>query len=348
MNRAEISILLVCLLVVFTIGCNQNESASEISQPEAGTTSGEVNDPLPSWNEGASKQAVLEFVSEVTNEDGDRFVEPVDRIAVFDNDGTLWAEQPVYFQLLFVMDRIRSMEADHPEWRNQQPYQAVLENDMQALGQQGMSGLMELLMATHSGMTSSEFDSIVSDWMASARHPSTGLAYTDMVYQPMLELIKFLQHHNFEVYIVSGGGIDFMRAWAEPVYGIRKDHIIGSTIKTEFDYNDGNPRILRKPEIEHIDDKEGKPVSIDKFIGRKPIFAAGNSDGDLQMLQWTDSNELPSLKVYIHHTDSAREWSYDRDSHIGQLNEGLDQAQEKGWTIVDMQTDWNKIYKAND
>jgi phosphoserine phosphatase len=341
-HRLSITIFLAVLLLS---GCNQNESETASDAVEVSSSSSDNADPLPSWNEGSAKSSIISFVQQVSDPQSAEFVKPEDRIATFDNDGTLWAEQPAYFQLFFVIDRIKAMESDHPEWKNEQPFKAVLENDMHTLGEQGMGGLMKLLMATHSGMTTDEFDSLVGEWMTSAKHPVTGMGYTDMTYQPMLELINYLQANDFDVFIVSGGGIDFMRTWAEQIYGIPKNQIIGSTIKTEFDSNNGQPRILRKAEIEHIDDKEGKPVTIQKFIGRKPIFAAGNSDGDLQMLQWTDSNQLPSLQVYVHHTDSVREYAYDRNSSIGRLDKGLDEARDKGWVLIDMKDDWNQIYR---
>ncbi|WP_417357536.1 HAD family hydrolase [Flavobacterium sp.] len=314
---------------------------------ESGTETVEVSasDPLPSWNEGANKEAIINYVKDVTTDGSADFIPVADRIATFDNDGTLWSEQPAYFQLFFAMDRIKALSADHPDWKNKQPYKAVLENDMNALMQQGEKGLMEIVMVSHSDVTTDEFDTIVKDWIATAKHPTKNVPYTDMVFKPMLELVKYLQANDFKVCIVSGGGIGFMRAWAEGVYGIQKDQIVGSSNKTEFDYNNGNPVIRILPQLEFMDDKGGKPVGINKFIGRKPVFAAGNSDGDLQMMQYTASNKYKNFELYIHHTDSIREWAYDRKSHIGTFDKGLDEANQKGWTVVNMKDDWKTVYK---
>lgn len=307
----------------------------------------ESKDPLPSWNDVASKQAIISYVKDVTTEGSASFIPLADRIATFDNDGTLWSEQPAYFQLFFAMDRIKALSANHPEWKDKQPYKAVLDNDMEALMQQGEKGLMEIIMVTHSGITTDEFDRVVKDWIATAKHPTKNVPYTDLVFKPMLELVKYLQANDFKVFIVSGGGIGFMRAWAEGVYGIPKDQILGTSFKTEFNYNNGNPVINILPQIDFIDDKEGKPVGINKYIGRKPVFAAGNSDGDLQMLQYAASNSLKNFELYVHHTDSIREWAYDRNSHIGKLDKGLDEASQKGWTVVNMKEDWNKVYNSD-
>ena len=236
------------------------------------------------------------------------------------------------------------MAPEHPEWKTTQPYQAVLENDMKTLMSYGEHGLIQIVMATHAGNTVSEFEQIVKDWLATAKHPRFDRPYTDLVYQPMLELIDYLKTNNFKTFIVSGGGIEFMRPWVEAVYGIPKDQVIGSSIKTAYDYNDGNPVIRRLPELNFIDDKEGKPEGINQYIGRKPVFASGNSDGDLQMMRWADSNTLPSFQIYVHHTDSIREWAYDRKSSVGRLDKGLDEANEKGWTVIDMKNDWKVVY----
>lgn len=304
----------------------------------------EVQDPLPSWNEGKAKEGILSFVKDATDANSPNFIPVADRIATFDNDGCLWSEQPAYFQLFFAIDRIKAMAADHPEWKEQQPYKAVLENDMKTLGSFGEHGILEIVMATHAGNTTDEFEQIVKDWLAAARHPRFDKPYTEMVYQPMLELLAFLRANDFKTFIVSGGGVEFMRPWVEQVYGVPKDQVVGSSIKTEFVIEDGVPQIKRLPELDFIDDKAGKPVGINKFIGRKPVFAAGNSDGDLQMLQWTDSNALPSFQLYIHHTDAEREWAYDRESSVGRLDKGLDEALAKGWTVVSMKDDWKVIY----
>ncbi len=304
----------------------------------------EVKDPLPSWNKVASKKNIIAYVNEVTNSKNENFIPIKDRIATFDNDGNLWAEQPAYFQLFFAIDRVKAMASDHPEWKNDQPFKAVLENDMEELKKQGEHGLAQLIMATHSGNTTEEFKKDVQDWIATAKHPTKNVGYDKMVYQPMLELLQYLRANDFKTYIVSGGGVDFMRAFVMEIYGIPEEQIIGSRIKTEFDYNNGNPVIKRVPALDFIDDKEGKPLNIQKIIGKKPVFSSGNSDGDLQMMQWAASNKHKSLMLYLHHTDDEREWAYDRDSHIGRLDKGLDQAQKDGWTVIDMKKDWKVIY----
>jgi hypothetical protein len=250
----------------------------------------------------------------------------------------------MYFQLQFAIDRVRAMAPDHPEWKGKQPFEALMAGDMEALMAEGEAGLVKLVMASHAGMTTEAFEASVREWMKTARHPRFDQPYNGLVYQPMLELLDYLRANGFTTFIVSGGGIDFMRPWTEEVYGIPPQQVVGSSIKTEFDYNDGNPAIRKLPELDFIDDKAGKPVAIHKFIGKKPIFASGNSDGDLQMLQYTASNPRASFMLYLHHTDSEREWAYDRDSHIGRLDKGLDEAREKGWTVIDMKTDWKVIY----
>jgi len=301
-------------------------------------------DPLPSWNETSTKKEIIAYVDVVCDKNHPYFIPVKDRISVFDNDGNLWSEQPAYFQLFFAMDRVKEMAPDHPEWKNKQPFKAVLENDMESLAEQGEEGLIKLVMATHSGNTIKEFDTYVKDWIASAKHPTKNVTYDQLVYQPMLELLQFLRANDFKTYVVSGGGVDFMRAFVTDIYGIPEEQIIGSRIKTEFDYNDGNPRIVRLAALDFIDDKEGKPLNIQKIIGKKPVFSSGNSDGDLQMMQWTASNKYNSFMLYVHHTDSIREWAYDRDSHIGKLDKGLDQAIKDGWTVIDMKKDWKVIY----
>ena len=301
-------------------------------------------DPLPSWNDGLSKDAIIGFVTEVTDENNPNFVPPAERIATFDNDGTLWSERPVYFQLLFAIDRVRELAPQHPEWKTTQPFKAVIDNDMKALAESGEHGLLELVMATHAGMTTEEFEQIVKDWLNTAKHPRFNRPFTDLVYQPMLELLAYLRANEFKTFIVSGGGIEFMRPWVEEVYGIPPEQVVGSVIKTKFELHNGKPVLMRLPELDFIDDKAGKPVGIHKFIGRRPIAAFGNSDGDLQMLQWTEAGKGKRLLVYIHHTDAEREWAYDRKSHIGRLDKGLDEAKENGWTVVDMKNDWKVIY----
>ncbi len=306
----------------------------------------QTNDPLPSWNEGASKQAITQFVKDVSTAGGSRFVPPAQRIAVFDNDGTLWSEQPMYFQLAFALDRVKVLAPMHPEWKDKQPFKAVLEGDIKTALAGGTHALLELVMATHAGNTTEEFSQIVKDWLATAKHPKTGRPYTDMVYQPMLELLTYLRANGFKTYIVSGGGIEFMRPWAERVYGIPPEQVIGSSIKTKFELRDGNPVLVRLPEINFIDDKVGKPVGINQHIGRRPLAAFGNSDGDLQMLQWTTAGSGARFALLVRHTDAAREWAYDRESSIGHLDKALDEAQAKGWTVVDMKHDWKTIYAS--
>lgn len=301
-------------------------------------------DPLPSWNEGETKRAIMDFVEDVTNPSCDCFVAVPDRIAVFDNDGNLWSEQPAYFQLFFAIDRVKEMAVDHPEWKTQQPFQSILEDDLETFASFGEHGILEVVMATHAGNTSEEFEGIVSQWLSSAKHPRFDRPFTDLVYQPMLELLSYLRANDFKTFIVSGGGIEFMRPWVEEVYGIPRDQVVGSSVKTEFVIMDGVPQIRRLPVMDFIDDKEGKPVGIHKFIGRKPVFCSGNSDGDLQMMQYTDSGKGSRFMLYLHHTDAEREWAYDRQSHIGRLDKGLDEAMEKGWTVIDMKEDWKVIY----
>jgi len=301
-------------------------------------------DPLPSWKEGPSKESILRFLEAVTAEGSADFVPPLDRIAVFDNDGTLWSEKPFYFQLIFALERVKALAPEHPEWQEQQPFQAVLEGNIDGVLAGGLKALVEIVLATHAGTTSEEFERIVLDWVASARHPRTGHLYTEMVYQPMLELLDTLQARGFRNYIVSGGGIEFMRAWVEEVYGIPPEQVIGSSIETQFEMRDGAPVLVRLPKVDFVDDNEGKPVGIHKFIGRRPLLAFGNSDGDLQMLQWTAAGDGPRFLGLVHHTDAEREWAYDRESPVGRLDRALDEAREKGWTLVDMAREWRVVY----
>lgn len=301
-------------------------------------------DPLLSWNKGESKQTIIQFVERVTLESGADFVAADERIAVFDNDGTLWSEQPAYFQLQFAVDRVHQLAAKHPEWKTQQPFKAVLENDMQAVMASGEKGLLEIVMATHAGITTEEFERVVSDWLAVAKHPRFNRPYTELVYQPMLELLDYLRVNDFKIYIVSGGGIDFMRPWTQAVYGIPPEQVIGSSVKLAYSLRDGVPVLQRLAELDFINDKAGKPVAIHKYIGRRPIAAFGNSDGDLQMLQWVDGGDGQQLIMIVHHTDDKREWSYDKDSHVGRLAEALKQANQKNWSVIDMKRDWKRIY----
>jgi hypothetical protein len=333
------NIVYILFISIVLFSCKEKVEMEEIT-----TNIDEIIDPLPSWNEGQTKEAIMSYVNAVITDGSANYIPIGDRIATFDNDGNLWSEQPAYFQLFFAIDRIKTLAPEHPEWKTTQPYQSVLENDMKTLMSYGEHGLLEIVMASHAGNTVSEFEQIVKEWLATAKHPRFDQPYNALVYQPMLELLDYLRANDFKTFIVSGGGIEFMRPWVEEVYGIPKDQVIGSSIKTKYDYNDGNPVIRRLPELNFIDDKEGKPEGINQFIGKKPVFTSGNSDGDLQMLRWGDSNTYSSFQLYVHHTDSIREWAYDRESSIGRLDKGLDEAIEKGWTVIDMKNDWKVVY----
>jgi phosphoglycolate phosphatase-like HAD superfamily hydrolase len=282
----------------------------------------------------------------VTTAGSPDLVPVAERIAVFDNDGTLWAEQPMYFQALFVFDRVRQLAPQHPEWKDQAPFSFVLKGDLAGALAGGERALLEMVMATHAGMTTEEFQQIVTDWLATARHPKSGRPYTDMVYAPMLELLTYLRANGFKTFIVSGGGIEFMRPWAERVYGVPPEQVIGSSIKTTYAVEDGKPVIRRLPELNFIDDKAGKPIGVHQHIGRRPLMAFGNSDGDFEMLEWTTRGPGPRFGLLLHHTDAEREWAYDRESHIGKLARGLDEAPARGWTVVDMQNDWAMVFSA--
>jgi len=319
-------------------------NSAVLSIAHAASTNAE--DTLASWNDGTARRAIIEFVGKITHEGGTDYVVPVERVAVFDNDGTLWAEQPMYFQLAFVLDRVKALAPQHPEWEEKEPFASVLKNDLKAVLAGGDHALLELMLATQSGMSTAEFTQIVQAWISTAKHPVTGRLYTEMTYLPMRELLDYLRANGFKTYIASGGGIEFMRPWAERVYGIPPGQVIGSSMKTRFEIRDGIPVLLRMPEVSFINDKAGKPVAINQRIGRRPIAAFGNSDGDLQMLQWTCNREGAQFCLYVHHTDAEREWAYDRDSHIGKLDRGLDEAQSKGWTVVDMKADWKRIFSV--
>jgi hypothetical protein len=301
-------------------------------------------DPLASWNDTASKRAIVNFVEKTTRQGSPDFVPPPERIATFDNDGTLWSEQPMYFQLFFALDRVKEMAPQHPEWKNKEPFASLLKGDVEAALAGGDKSILEIVMATHAGMTTTEFEKIVKDWIATARHPRTKRRYTEMIYQPMLELLAYLRANDFKTFIVSGGGIEFMRPWTEAVYGIPPEQVVGSSIKTQFEMRSDGPVLVRLPKINFIDDKEGKPVGINAHIGRRPIAAFGNSDGDLQMLQWTTAGDGARFALLVHHTDADREWAYDRKSHIGKLDKALDEANAKGWTVVDMKKDWKVLF----
>jgi phosphoglycolate phosphatase-like HAD superfamily hydrolase len=318
--------LLVALLVAFASG------------------SAAARDPLPSWNDGPTKKAILEFVAAVTDEGGKDYVEPAERIAVFDNDGTLWVEYPMYTQALFAFDRVKKLAPQHPEWKTQQPFKGVLEDDMKAVGASGMKGLMEIIMATHSGMTAAEFDQEVSGWLATTKQSRFKRLYTELIYQPQLELLAYLRANGFKTFIVSGGGMAFMRPITEKAYGIPPEQVVGSSVVAEFQVKDGKPVLVRMPKIDFINDKAGKPVGIYEHIGRRPILAFGNSDSDMQMIQYTKAGDGRRLGLFVHHTDADREYAYDRDSHVGTLDKVLDMAADNDWIIVSMKNDWKKVF----
>jgi hypothetical protein len=303
-----------------------------------------ANEPLPSWNDCPAKQKIVAFVESVVIEGGPDFVPPPERIAAFDNDGTLWSEQPAYFQFAFALDRVKALAPEHPQWKNQQPFKAVLEGDVKTALAGGEKAVAALMTATHAGMTTDEFEAAVVEWATTARHPRFNRPYTELVYQPMLELLAYFRANEFKTFIVSGGGIDFMRAWAPQVYGIPPEQIIGTSGKTKFELRDGKPVLVKLPALEFLDDGPGKPVGIHRHIGRRPLMAFGNSDGDFEMLQWTSSGPGPRFAAIVHHTDADREWAYDRDSHVGRLVRGLDEGAKLGWTLIDMKTDWKTVY----
>ena len=303
---------------------------------------------LPSWREGNTKLAITSFVERVCREGSSDFVPPPQRIAVFDNDGTLWSEQPFYFQGLFLFDRVRALADQHTEWPTTQPFKSVLERDWKTLGELGMKALLDLVMATHAGMTADKFELVVKDWLASARHPKSGRPFTEMIFQPMLELIAYLRAHDFKTFIVSGGGIEFVRTFSEQLYGIPPEQVVGSSILTKYEVRNGEPVLVRLPQLNFLDDKEGKPVGINQHIGRRPIAAFGNSDGDIQMLEWTMAGGGPRLGVIIHHDDAEREFAYDRQSASGRLDRALAEAPQRGLTVVSMKIDWTRVFDNED
>ncbi len=322
-------------------------AATLVSILSLGTTPSQAGNQLASWNDGEARKSIVEFVAKVTRPGSPEFVPVAERIAVFDNDGTLWIEQPMYVQLAFALDRVKALATQHPEWKTTQPFKAVLDGDLAAVAASGEHGLSTIMMASHAGMTTDEFERIVSSWIKTARHPRFDRPYTELAFQPMLEVLSYLRANGFKTFIVSGGGVEFMRPWAERVYGIPPEQVIGSSIKTKFELRaGGTPVLVRLPEVNFVDDKDGKPVGINQHIGRRPIAAFGNSDGDLQMLQWTAAGDGARLCVIVHHTDAKREYAYDRASKIGRLDAALDQAARRGWTVVDMKTDWNGIFPA--
>jgi phosphoglycolate phosphatase-like HAD superfamily hydrolase len=324
-----------CFLVLATAWFFLTGSATSFAQV----------DPLPSWNAGSAKTAIIDFVAKVTTAGGPDFVAPAERIATFDNDGTLWTEMPVYFQVAFALDRVKAMAPQHPEWKTLEPFKSVLENDRAALAALGEKGLLEIIEATHAGLTTAEFAQAVTDWITTARHPRFHRLYTDLVYQPMLELMAHLRANGFKTYIVSGGGIEFMRPWTDRIYGIPPEQVVGSSGVTKYEMRpDGVPVLIKEPKVEFVDDGPGKPVGINRFIGRRPILAFGNSDGDQQMLEWTAAGSGARFMGIVHHTDAVREYAYDRHSEIGRLDKAWDEAIRRKWIVVDMKNDWNTIY----
>ncbi|MCA9091960.1 MAG: haloacid dehalogenase-like hydrolase [Planctomycetaceae bacterium] len=301
-------------------------------------------DDLPSWNDGRAKRAILEFVQKTTDSSSPHFIPEEHRIATFDNDGTLWSEQPLYFQLAFAIDRVKQLAPEHPEWKEKQPFKTILENDTKTISDFDAHQLVKLILESHAGVTTDEFESIVNNWIATARHPKFGRPYTELVFAPMIELLAYLRLNGYKTYIVSGGGVEFMRPWVEKTYGIPPEQVVGSSIRLKYENQNGKPVMVRLPEIDFIDDKAGKPVGIQKFIGRRPVMAFGNSDGDFEMLEWTTTGQGPRFGLIVHHTDADREWEYDRKSPIGRLDKALDEAPKRGWVIVNMKQDWKVIY----
>jgi hypothetical protein len=301
--------------------------------------------PLPSWNDGPAKKSITEFVAKVTKEGSPDFVPPEERIATFDNDGTLWCEQPMYFQLLFALDRVKALSPQHPEWKTKEPFASLLKGDVKAAFAGGERAMLEIIVVTHAGMTTAEFEQIVKDWIATAKHPKFKRPYTECVYQPMVELLAYLRANGFKTFIVSGGGIEFMRPWTEKVYGIPPEQVVGSSIKTKYEWRDGKPVLMRLPEMNFIDDKTGKPVGINSHIGRRPIAAFGNSDGDQQMLEWTQAGSGARLMMLVHHDDAVREFAYGAESKIGTFSDALmAEAKKNNWTVISMKDDWKKIF----
>jgi hypothetical protein len=302
-------------------------------------------DPLPSWNDGANKKAVLDFVGKVTKKGSTGYVPAAERIATFDNDGTLWAEQPMYFQMIFALDRVKALAPQHPEWKDKEPFASLLKGDLKSALEGGEKAILEIVMTTHAGMTTAEFEQTVKDWIAKARHTQTKRLYTEMVYQPMLEVLAYLRSNGFKTFIVSGGGIEFMRPWTQKVYGIPPEQVVGSSIKTKYEMRDGKPVLVRLPELNFIDDKTGKPVGINSHIGRRPIAAFGNSDGDRQMLEWTQAGSGVRLMMLVHHDDAAREWAYGAESKIGTFSDELmAEAKKNGWSVISMKNDWKAVF----
>ena len=302
---------------------------------------------LPSWNDGEARQSILRFVESVTREGAPTFVPPAERIAVFDNDGTLWAEQPIYFQFAYALDQVKAVAPKHPEWKTQAPFSDLLKGNTKAALASGEAGLAKILAVSHAGMTTDEFAASVAGWTKTARHPRFQRAYTDLTYLPMRELLDHLRANGFKTFIVSGGGVEFMRVFAERVYGIPPEQVIGSNGGLELKKGpDGKPVLLKLAKVDLVDDHAGKPVGIQRFIGRRPIFAFGNSDGDKEMLEWTAAGDGPRFMGLVHHTDAEREYAYDRTSHVGKLDKAWDEATARKWTVVDMKKDWKQVFAS--
>jgi phosphoglycolate phosphatase-like HAD superfamily hydrolase len=334
----------LALAAVCSLGCASSQTPGT-AEPRARTIDAAFVDPLPSWNDNGTKARIIEFVRSVTDPDDPAFVEPEDRVAAFDNDGTLWVEQPLYTELAFALHRVKDLAKVHPEWKDQQPFKAVIEDDREALMSAGTRGIIEIVMASHTGMSTTLFETIVAEWLRDARHPTLEKPYTELGYQPQLELLRFLDTKGFKTFIVSGGSVEFIRTFSEEVYGIPRERVVGTSIETRYEVQGGKPTLLRRPEIEHVDDKAGKPVGIHQHISRRPILAFGNSDGDFQMLEWTTvGSDGASLGLLLHHDDAEREYAYDRNSRVGKLDQALDAAVQSGWLVVSMKNDWNAIF----
>ena len=334
----------VLVLVLWTVAC-RGSAQPTAAQPQASDAAVPF-DPLPSWNEGVSKRSIVDFVNRVTRKGGPAFVPPPERIATFDNDGTLWSEKPVPFQVMFAFDRVKALAPQHPDWKTREPFASLLTGDMAGVAAGGEKGVLAIMAATHTGMTTDEFSAQVNDWIATAKHPTTGRLFTEMVYQPMLDVLGYLRANGFKTFIVSGGGVEFMRPWAERVYGVPPEHVVGSSGTLKLEVRNGTPVLIKLPEVDLIDDKEGKPVGIQRQIGRRPIAAFGNSDGDLQMMQWAMAGPGARFALFVHHDDAAREFAYDRTDKLQQFNKGWDEAVTKRWTVVSMKNDWRTIYRS--
>jgi len=305
----------------------------------------QADDPLPSWSDGGAKQSIVDFVGKVTKSGSPDFLPPEERIATFDNDGTLWCEQPLYFQLLFALDRVKMLAPQHPEWKTKEPFASLLKGDVKSALAGGEPAIAKIVMVTHAGMTTAEFEQIVKDWIATAKHPKFKRPYTECVYQPMIELLAYLRANGFKTFIVSGGGIEFMRPWTEKVYGIPPEQVVGSSVKMKYEMRDGKPVLMRLPEVNFIDDKTGKPVGINEHIGRRPVAAFGNSDGDQQMLEWTQAGSGARLMMLVHHDDAVREFAYGAESKIGTFSDALmTEAKKNSWTVISMKDDWKTIF----